>query len=227
MDISLLNMVNQNPKVIPNYELNRERTSVDIYLNSNKDLFIIGVVDNNYIHWASLTKTNEREKNEAIFNYIANEPFTFVSSPNLKGVPTYYNLKEYYRATLKRSSDKGSWDTPFGVRFGKSEAKYHGNFFAGHVATFLHELQNYCYYREMGGACEIMLDSWIAMLEKGKSDWDCYRRIEPLPKMIEKESYLRVSESETIRKKYLLLCEKLSAAYCRYMDVARGGMPPY
>ena len=224
MDISELhkmNMVNQNTKVIPNYELNKERTSIILYFNNDKDLYIIGEVDNNYIHWASLTKTYENEKNEAIFNYIANEPFTIVSQTYLTGIPARYDLKDYYRAELRRIPENGAWSTPFGVHFSKEQIQNNGRFFADYVADFLNELHQMCYFREAGGRYEAMLDFWLSVLTKGESDYMYYQRIGSLPEMIKQEGYLRVSECEPIRNKYILICEKLGDMYNRYMNVVR------
>ena len=227
MDISALNMVNHNTKVTPNYDLSGRETSIDLCFNNDGDIFIIGVVDNNYIHWASLTKTYEKEKNEAIFNHIANDPFTIVSTIYNSGVPAYYSMKDYYRAKMLRPAEiDRAWTTPFGHGYGTSQIENNGRYFADDVEVFLNKLHRRCYFREAGGAYEAMLDFWLAKVLEGESDYSHYRRIEPLAHMIEQESYLRVSESERIREKYILLCDKLSAAYNRYMDVERGGMPP-
>ena len=62
MDITILNLVNQNTQVIPNYDLSGRETSISIYFNNDNDVIIVGEVDPNYIYWASTTKIYEKEK---------------------------------------------------------------------------------------------------------------------------------------------------------------------
>ena len=184
-------MVNNSSKVMPNYELNKYGTSLILYFNNNDDLIIVGEVDRNYICWVSLTKTYEKDKNEAIFNHLANEPFVFVSQSRLIGLLDYSELKRYYRANLRRTNENGMvWRTPFGHFYGKDQIKNNGRYFANSVSNFLDVLYRRCQFREADGAYEEMLDFWFEELSKGESDVLYYQVLEPLVEMIKCEGTL-------------------------------------
>ena len=223
MDITELNWVNKGTEVKPNYDISEKEPSITLYFDNDNDVIIVGTVDPNYICWASRTKTNEKEINEAIFNHIANEKFTLVSQPYYIGLLDYDDLKLCYRTDLIRlTEDKDmAWKTPFGHYYGKSQIQYNGRFFAGDVVVFLKILHRRCNFREADGAYESMLDFWLSELSIGETDALYYPSLEPLFDMIKSEGYLILSQRAAIREKYLILCKKMSNIYGRYMDIAR------
>ena len=222
MNISELNLVNQKTKITPIHDLSGYETSITLYFSVHSDLIIIGEIDGYHICWVSSTKTYEKEKNEAIFNYIANEPISVVSNAQNIGLLTPDELKRYYRTELKRSARKGmKWETPFGHYYSEKSVQYHGHTFAGNVETFPNLLQKRCHFREMNGSYEVILDLWLAELSNKESDPLYYRTVEPLIEIMKNESYLVLSKNDAIREKYLLLCDKARNLYNRYMDATR------
>jgi len=221
MDITSLNLVNQQTQVTPNYDLSGSETSIILYFNNEDDLVILGQADNNYIFWASRSKTYEKDKNEAIFNYTANEPFGVVSQRYMVGI-NYGDLKRYYRADLKRSKENGmAWKTPFGHYYGLKQVNDNGRYFAQDVESFVRKLHRRCNYREANGAYEAMLDFWLGEISRIEDDALRYPSIELLVEMIKEESYLILSLNEPIREKYLLLLKKSDDMYNRYMSIVR------
>ena len=78
-NIEELNLVNAKNQKQPNYSLEGKQTSIKVCFNDEGQVLIIGEVDNNYIHWASLTDSGDRETNRDIFNYISKGEFSKVT----------------------------------------------------------------------------------------------------------------------------------------------------
>lgn len=70
-EILKYNLVNKNNRLVPNYDLSKEKAYFDLYISPEKSICIIGRLDNNYICWCSITKLNDREINAGILrNYL-------------------------------------------------------------------------------------------------------------------------------------------------------------
>jgi len=224
-DINRLNLVNQKTEEMPNYDLKKRETSIKIYLNLTGNLIILGVVDNNYIHWASITKTNEIEVNESIFNYISNVKYDIVSSEYkaLESVNIRYEeLKKWYCSSLTRADENNmAWRTPFGHYYGVDQVKNNGLYFAKDVNCFLASLQKLCHYRESNGNYIIVLRGYYDILSGDKGDYAYYELVKPLIGILEQENYLRVSENDEIRKLYVECMNQCSRLYNQYMTVVR------
>ena len=70
-NIEELNLITINTEVKPNYSLENKETSIEVFFNDAGQVLIVGVVDNNYIYWASLTDSSDKEMNANIFDYIS------------------------------------------------------------------------------------------------------------------------------------------------------------
>ncbi len=227
MDVKKLNLVNGSSKVTPNYDLSMAQSWIRLFLNRNGKLLIIGQADNNYIYWASLTDQNEKEKNEAIFNYIADESLRFdmVSNEwlvfNAAGVP-YDELKTWYQTDLVRPLEQNvAWKTPFGHYYGKDQAELNGRSFARDVSQYLDVLKKRCRFREANGAYEAVLDYCLGELSGDYGNALYYTQIEDLISMLRQEQYLVLSDQEQIREKYLLVAETAGKLYNQYQSAIR------
>ena len=58
-NIEELNLITTNTEVKPNYSLENKETSIEVFFNDAGQVLIVGVVDNNYIYWASLTDSSD------------------------------------------------------------------------------------------------------------------------------------------------------------------------
>lgn len=74
------NLVNRNNYIKPNYKIDDKEVSFDIYVSPDKEVCIIGRLDNNYICWASITHLDVSELNVAIFDYILNRKPVMISN---------------------------------------------------------------------------------------------------------------------------------------------------
>lgn len=237
-DIESLNLVNQYTRVEPNYKLSGRETSIEIFLNDKDDIIIVGVVDSNYIYWASLTKTYDKEKNEKIFNHIAKGNFKEVSNLHLilksikfsylilKSIKLSYEdvIKNWYQDRLIRVKEDGRiWKIPFreGEHYSADQVEKNGYYFAASIASFLKDLQEKCKFREADGTYESVLDYCLNILNQDSQDEYYYRKVEPLIHIMEKEKYLLVSKNHKIKKKYIQIMERCSYLYGRYMTAVR------
>lgn len=225
MKIQSLNLINKNTKVNPNYDLSNRRTHIELYFNTLNDLLIVGVVDNNYIYWASKTKVYEKEINEEIFNYIENKSFELVSNENsvFKSINiSYEELKMWYKTSLVRTSEHNmAWMTPFGHCYGADQIENNGKYFANDVAGYLKDLLRKCKFREAGGSYIKILDYYLDILKKDDNNIYYYKEVEDLIKLLENENYLVVSDNEGIRQKYLLIKQISANLYNQYMSAIR------
>ncbi|MDA1476334.1 hypothetical protein [Bacillus changyiensis] len=70
MDIEKYNLVHPNHCKKPNYQIDDKEIYVDIYVSPNKEVCIIGSLDNNYICWASITILGDFELIVTFIGYI-------------------------------------------------------------------------------------------------------------------------------------------------------------
>ncbi len=221
------NLVNDQTKVEPNYDLSNRETSISILIDLYGNLIMLGVVDNNYIHWASLTKTEDKYLNEIIFNHLANDKYDKVSycykAFREKGIE-YEDLKHWYNASLIRDSRYNmAWETPFGHYYASNQIENNGKFFANNVSHFLASLQERCDFRECNGEYIKVLEYYCNVLLNNQMDTNYanYCMVKPIEEILLKEDYLRVSKNSEIRELYIQCMDLISNLYNRYMTVVR------
>lgn len=182
-------------------------------------------MDNNYIHWASLTKTSDKQVNEKIFNHVANDAFMLVSheylaleSANIK----YKDLRNWFSSRLVREDRHNmAWKTPFGHYYGADQIQYNGKYFAEDVSYYLESLQKICRFREAVGDYSIILRTYLNKLSEDNRDYRYYEEVKPLIGILESEDYLRVSENNEIRELYKKCMDQCANLYNRYMTEVR------
>ncbi|TCL57152.1 hypothetical protein EDD76_10914 [Kineothrix alysoides] len=223
-EIEQYNQINATTKAIPNYDLSKREKWIELYFDSLGNVLIVGVVDNNYIHWISKTSIESVKINEVIFNHLANDNYLFVShiSQALKPLGIEFeDLKQYYKVTLIHDKEYGhEWKTPFGHYYGKGQVKDNGRFFANDVKNFLAYIQYKCELRECEAQYSNVLESYIDILSK--IDFMYYdSRVKPLQELLEEESYLRISTNNKIKDLYIECMDRISDLYNRYMSAVR------
>ncbi len=222
--IESYNFVCKDNALQPNYNLSKQGEYIDLYFTLTGEVIIVGAVDNNYIHWLSITKTSDTEINEQIFNYIANQDYQYVSheykvlqSRNLD--PDM--LDNIYKARLIRGNRENVvWETPFGCYYGKDQIQYNGRFFANDIAHFCDKLRKRCEIREMKGIYKTVLQGYISYVSSIK-----YMRyesdIKPLSELLRNEDYLLMSPNKEVRDLYIQCCNLCRSKYNDYMTAVR------
>jgi len=216
------NLINESNKVKPNYDLSHKEVYIELYISKEKELFVIGRADNNYICWCSFTKVMDKEHNERIFDCIANNEFArFSQEYKVLGTGRYVEMQKWYRCTITRTPVKGMlWDTPFGAYYGLENREDHGRFFSGDIIRFFDDLLNLCEFRTDGQEYFHILAHYLDILTK-ESHYNYYYKMKPLISILEKEAYLRICPDEKIRNLYLECMNECSSLYNRYMTAVR------
>ncbi|SHO52352.1 hypothetical protein [Anaerocolumna xylanovorans] len=227
MDVRNLNLVNRDTRVIPNYSVSKKEASIRLYFNREGKVLIIGRIDNNYIHWASFTNTDDKELNAAIFKYIADESigFEMVSSERaiLEFIKVPYDaLDIWYRTELYRKREEGAgWETPFGHNYGKNAIELTASSFAYDVSKHLDVLLRRCRFREANGLYESVLDYCLCELSKDGGNVFYYECVVDLISMLQQEQYLILSDQEQIREKYFRFRKEVSRLYNQCQAASR------
>lgn len=226
-NIEDLNLVNAKNQKHPNYSLEGKQTSIKVCFNDGGQVLIIGEVDNNYIHWASLTDSDDRETNRDIFNYISKGKFLRVTHSYLalqEAGLTYEEVSKWLQIKLTRKPDcPMAWLTPFEGNYGASpsQLEHNGDFFARDISHYLNQVHKKCEFREAGGAYEKVLDYYLTILQDDGGEARYYEKVRKLEEILRKEDYLFASENPGVRQKYIACRQALSTLYNRYMTAVR------
>lgn len=221
-NIGNCNLINESNIVTPNYDLSDKEVNIELHMSKEKELCIIGRIDNNYICWCSLTNVVDKEYNAKIFDYIANSKFTaFSQEYKVLGSNKYAEVQKWYRCAITRTSVEGMlWETPFGAYYGRENREEHGKFFSGDTIRFFDDLLCLCEFWSVENTYNYTLEYYFNILRKGR-DYRYYYEMKPLISILEKESYLRICPDDIIRDLYLKCMEECSSLYNRYMTAVR------
>lgn len=214
------NLINKNNAVIPNYDISRKEQRIEILFNSDKDVVIIGRIDNNYICWLSKTELDNKEINEQIFNYLA-----YGKRPEL--ISNEYNIfnggcsrEEWYKVSFLPIKQGESIETPFGHNYSGENRERHGKWFAKDIITFFKRMRERCEYRFCKGKYIDVLENYYSVMCADKSPY-YYERITEILEIIESEKYLILAENEKLRNSYIKCLKKSNELYCKYMSAVR------
>lgn len=224
-NIEELNLITENIQVTPNYSFENSVTSIEVYFDNAGKVLIVGVIDNNYIYWASLTDSSDKVMNGAIFDYISRGKIRKVShlyqAIAAAGL-SFEEVKRWVKICLRRKpGDPMSWLTPFEANYGSTQIQHNGRFFAGDIAGYMDKDRKRCRFREAGGAYEKVLDYYLSIFDEDDGDALYYVRVKSLINLIEAEEYLYGSENPEIRRKYIELRKRAESFYNRYMSAVR------
>lgn len=222
------NYVKEHNRATPRYSMTGKETSIEVYFNDKEEVLIVGVVDNNYVHWVSFTNSEDRERNAQIFDYISKGEIIRVTQlyKALREIGLEYGeVKRWLHISLTRDTQhRMRWNTPFGYGYGDKpgQLENNGRFFAKDIAVYYKRVQQRCRLREAGGAYEKVLDNYLKVLKADEGRDDYYQRVKDLIEIIRQEDYLYASPDPVIRRKYTELMEIGDRLYNRFMSVARG-----
>lgn len=213
------NMVTRKNSIIPMNDLTKLEKGITLYFNREGDLIIAGtLVGTDLIFWLSFTKTEDRERNEAIFNHIANDELeraSYLHKVLEQNEIPYAVLEEYYAVYLKcAGNEEMAWETPFGHFYEKGQIENNGMFFAKDVAEFVQMMQKRCEIRECNGRYEELLKEYYAFLQ---AEEEYTLNVKTLWNLLEEEEYLRISSEETVRNIYKECRKRCSTLYNEYV----------
>lgn len=200
MDIRKYNCVTPENAAQPKYTPNPADRKAEVYYTDKGQVIIVGVADNNFIYWLSVTRMDDLSTNRAIFAEItANEPklYGHFYLALEKTKYSYEAVKGMYSAVLRQ---------------------------AEMIVPHYEETKKLCQMREVRGKYIEILRCYLDML--GTTTGDArkdYAQHEALIKLIKSEKYLRLSDNDTVRQLYKQLENRCCRIYQDYMTEARGG----
>ena len=200
MNILKYNCVTPENADNPKYTPNPDHRKVQVYYTDKDQVIIVGVADNNFIYWLSVTRIDDLATNRAIFVEItANEPklYGHLYLALKKTKYSYERVKEMYCAELRQ---------------------------AEMIVPHYEATKKLCKMREVRGKYIEILRCYLDMLAATTGDARAdYAQHEVLIKLIKSEKYLRLSDNDTVRSLYQQLERRCERIYQDYMTDARGG----
>lgn len=221
------NLVNSNNSSKPNYDVFDIEPYFNFYLSPQDEVCIIGVYDNNYIFWASITKKEDTELNAAIIEFIYNNKFKTVSNEYLALKSRYAEIKEWYKFSVQKEEYYGQrrYYSPVDGAFLEIESKGFSRSCAGGIRAFYRKGLELCDFRVVDTGYDKILERYNSLLTKqAQSINDCYDNYYqtlPLVSILTNESYLRICKDEYIRNLYIDCMNKAASLYNAYMTAAR------
>ena len=215
-------MVNKNNSLVPNYKIDDKSIYFDIYLSPDKEVCIIGELDNNYLCWCSITSLSERETNVQIFQYLLIFNPTIISNQTKTLGVRFQEVRNWHRFRIeKRHYKNGDYlyhSTGTQIFCGENSNK---------EEVFEREMNSF--YRTELAKCEYRLidRSYLKLLKKyqkilaAKQHVEYYLEMKPLISLLESESYLKLCPNEKIRSLYLECMKECSNLYNSYMTAVR------
>lgn len=231
MNIEKHNCLTADIAVIPNYQPDPMNRQIDFYYADHGKLIIVGLADNNYIYWLSVTKLNDTETNRAIFDHISQLEPAILGHEYIalkKTNYTYEKLREFYHDSLRLAQAQVKWEehllwlTPFGGNYSSDQTKHHGKIFARDICNNYNKLKTLCKFREAGGSYINVMRYYLSIISERSNDpcTDYSQKLE-LINLIQSEKYLLCSDNSAVRELYIKLEQCCSDIYNAYMSVVR------
>ena len=211
------NLIDKNNIITPNYNIDNIDISFDIYVSSKQEVCIIGVLDNNYICWCSITSIEDKEINSSILNYILKYNLKVISNTSKALGSRYQEVMSWHKFHVGKSlyNNEYRFYSPVNNSFFRD-----GEFFESEISKFYDFELSKCKYR-------LIDNSYITILKQYKNiltqDNNCYYylKMKPVISILQSESYIKLCPNEEIRNLYLDCIRECSNLYNRYMSAVR------
>ena len=172
LDLEKYNLVNQNNCKEPNYKIDDKEIYFDIYVSSDKEVCIIGSLDNNYICWASITSLDESDLIVSMIDYILKREPVMVSSIYFALGFRYEEVMKWHKfrisKTLYRDGEYRYYSQATPAYLGDDEI-YLAKSMSGEINRFYYSELSKCKYRLMDNYYFKILEGYRKTFEaKGK-----------------------------------------------------------
>ena len=223
LDIEKYNLVNQHNCKEPNYKVDDKEIYFDIYVSSDKEVCIMGSLDNNYICWASITSLDESDLIVSIIDYILKREPVRVSSIYFALGSRYEEVMKWHKfrisKTLYSDGEYRYYSQATPAYLGDDEI-YLAKYMSEEINRFYYSELSKCKFRLMDNYYFKILEGYKKLLEQ-KENYEYYYEMKPLISLLESESYLKLCPNEEIRNMYLDCMKECSNLYNRYMSAVR------
>lgn len=199
MDIRELNCLTLDNASTPKYNPYSGNCCIRVYYADKNKIIIVGVADNNYIYWLSVSKMDDIETNRRIFDYIYRlVPSIFGSIAKVLETKTNYSyeqLTSFYSATLTQAES---------------------------ILPHYRKIKGLCKAREADGRYIDIMRYYLNILQcRSSAPVSDYEKNERIIELIRSEKYLRLSDNSTVRNLYSELEKHCSDLYNTYMTAVR------
>ncbi|WP_432352029.1 hypothetical protein [Sporosarcina sp. A2] len=212
-----INLISLHNEVLPSYDISDKEISFDVYSSPDEQVCIIGMIDNNYICWCSITTIQDIEVNAAVFDYVVNRPIRNVSSMyNVLGAE-YTEVYEWHRLHIEKRQYNNQdyyYSPATQIYFQDSKS------FALEIKQFYTQEKLKCDYRLLDNTYIILLETYKRLVHIDNPDPHYYYEMKPVFQILEDESYIKLSTDTEIRKLYADCMEGARILYNRYMNDA-------
>lgn len=197
MDIQKYNCVTPENADTPKYTPNPDHRKIQVYYTDKNQVIIVGVADNNYIYWLSVTRMDDLSTNRAIFAEIT------ANAPKLYG--------HFYLAIKKTKYSYESAKDMYSAELRQAEM----------IVPHYEKIKALCRMRELEGQYIQIMRCYLDMLAGTSGDPIAdYHQHEVLIELIQSERYLRLSDNDTVRSLYKALDRQCRHIYDSYMTAA-------
>ncbi|TFH58578.1 hypothetical protein [Peribacillus frigoritolerans] len=216
-------MVNQNNCKKPNYKIDDKEIYFDIYVSPDKEVCIIGSLDNNYICWTSITILDESDLIVTIIDYILKRKPVMVSSISCALGFRYEEVMKWHKFRISKklySDGEYRYYSQASPAYLGDNEMYLAKYMSGEINRFYYLELSKCKYRLMDSYYFKILEGYKKLLTQ-KENYEYYYEMKPLISLLKSESYLKLSPNEEIRNIYLDCMKECSNLYNRYMSSVR------
>ena len=219
-----LDLVTRKNAIEPYSDISKSKFTFEFYLNYRGGLCIIGYLDNYYVCNMSYSTVEDVERTQRIID-------DFRASPH-KTVTTLHNI---LGGRGRQELETGRFKTKITTYVDKhgithyscagSEYYSDESFLARQLRHSWENLQRKCRFRIIDGAYLSVLKIYHEILSKYKRGEKeapgYYSRHKLLIRIIEEESYLKLSQDAEVRQLYTAVSSCAEDLYGAYMDEAR------
>ncbi|GLV67406.1 hypothetical protein Bmyc01_60750 [Bacillus mycoides] len=223
MDMEEYNLVNRNNYIKPNYKIDDKEVSFDIYVSPDKEVCILGRLDNNYICWASITHLDVSELNVAIFDYILNrKPVMISNGYNVLGF-RYEEVIKWHKFRISKTlyrDGRYRYYSQASLSYLGDDEKSLSKYMSGEINNFYYSELAKCNYRLIDNNYIKILECYKNLLTQ-EENYEYYYEMKPLISILESEGYLKLCPNKEIRNIYWDCMKECSNLYNRYMSSVR------
>jgi hypothetical protein len=152
LDIEKYNLVNQNNCKKPNYKIDDKEIYFDIYVSPDKEVCIIGSLDNNYICWTSITILDESDLIVTIIDYILKRKPVMVSSISCALGFRYEEVMKWHKFRISKklySDGEYRYYSQASPAYLGDNEMYLAKYMSGEINRFYYLELSKCKYRFM------------------------------------------------------------------------------
>lgn len=223
LEIEKYNLVDKSNYKKPNYKIDGKEIYFDVYVSPEKEVCILGSLDNNYIYWASITILDDRNLIVAIIDYLLKCKPVMVSSAYVALGSRYEEVMKWHTFRISKqpySNGEYRYYSQATLVYLGDNGKCLPEYVSGEINSFYYTELLKCNYRLMDNYYLKILEGYKKLLIERK-DYEYYNEMKPLISLLKSESYLKLCPNEEIRNLYLDCMMECSILYNRYMSSVR------